>query len=74
MNSDEKRMHDIIMNHVELGVGVYDDLIDHIKENFAPQDIFDKDALIGWAEDQDPNDIYSVSFLEQWAMDNGYTK
>jgi antirestriction protein len=55
---------------------VYEDgeIIDYVKENMAPSDVFDFEILKDWAQSQDVAKIMDESDLQVWAEENGYTK
>lgn len=71
-----------------LGINTVDwtDLLKFISENFTPENIFSDSDLSRWASENelytkseiftkfDPEDIYDVKTLEDWAVRHGWTQ
>lgn len=53
---------------------LFDNIVSEITNNAKPEDIFDRDALLFWASEQDPDEVYVNGELEEWASKNGYAK
>lgn len=51
-----------------------DSAIDWIKDNMEPDDVFEDDELIVWANNKRPEVIFSNTTLEEWALENGFVK
>lgn len=50
-------------------------VIDWVKSNCEPDDVFDDDDLITYvSENNDPEDIFDEEALSLWATENGFTK
>ncbi len=50
-----------------------DTVIDWIKENLNPDDVFDADIIDSWCgENSTPDDVFSDGALGRWAENNGY--
>ena len=49
-------------------------VLDWIRNNLEPQEIFSKDILKEWADSESPGDIFSEWELEDWAIDHGFTR
>ncbi len=53
--------------------GFFDCVIDWIKDNLEPDDVFDDDELIEWTrKNASPDDVFDSDTLGEWAEDNGY--
>jgi hypothetical protein len=49
--------------------------IEHIRDNFSPDEVFSEDALVEYVKDNKlPIDVFEEHTLESWAESNGYTK
>lgn len=72
-NSNEKFAREL-SSFIELNDGALDAAIAWIKDNLQPEDVFVNDALVLWAQEQDPEDVCKVKDLELWAETNGYIK
>ena len=54
-------------------VGFLDCVLDWIKENLDPDDVFDDDELIAWTRrNTRPDDVFDSDTLGNWAEENGY--
>ena len=59
-----------------------DDLIDWIRDNLEPEEVFSEAQLESWAEtngrisvdNMDPEDVFGAIDLQDWAERNGYIK
>ena len=47
-------------------------ILDWVQENFLPNEVFDEDELIEWANEYDPENVFDSDKLEKWADDNDY--
>ena len=65
---DDSFLKEVIPN------GILEDAIRWINENLHPLDVFDRNTLIGWAEDEGTSEVFSEKELSAWAEDNGYIK
>lgn len=45
--------------------GSLQDAIDWMQENMSPEDVFSKDQLVGWAEENDYQELRTVEALEE---------
>jgi len=50
-----------------------ENVIDAIKQEFNPEEIFSKDELLSFiAENYSPSEVFTESQLQEWAEFNGY--
>jgi hypothetical protein len=62
-----------IMNE-KFGQQFLDDIIDWIKSNYTPEDIFDRDVLQERAAEWARAQIEWIPDPDEWAAENGYEK
>lgn len=54
---------------------ILDPVIEWIRDNLPAEDVFsEKELQESVAEFSDPDDVFSDSELDSWAIENGYTK
>lgn len=58
----------------DFGAKFLEDIVEHIGENFRPEDVFSQAALSAWAKTQDPDDVCEEGNLHEWARNNDYEK
>ena len=58
------------------GNAFYDEIIDFIRDNVEPEDLYTTDQLCEWAKGDHATleDMASLAELEKWALDNGFVK
>lgn len=49
-------------------------LIEYIRDNYDPDDVFKRPQLVDWAEGEDFISPQDTAALEDWAEDHGYVK
>ena len=49
-------------------------ILDWVQENFLPNEVFDEDELIEWANEYDPQNIFEDEELERWAENADYVR
>jgi hypothetical protein len=47
-------------------------VMDWVRDNYSPDEVFDEDALTAWAEEQDLTEMMDEDALMEWATENGY--
>ena len=64
---DSKFINDIV------GVNILEEVVEWIKSNMNPEDVFDEKALKHWAIENVKVDEYDEEDLRDWANENGYS-
>lgn len=47
-------------------------VMDWVRENYTPDEVFDEDALAEWAEENDLEEAKDDDAMADWATENGY--
>jgi hypothetical protein len=47
-------------------------VIEWIRNNYSPNEVFDEDELVEWAQAQDLLELMDEDTLAGWATENGY--
>lgn len=58
----------------QFGADMLDSLVDWMRDNLSPSEVFNDDQLTAWAKEREPEDVFSDKELEAWATENGFTK
>lgn len=67
------KQNEQFINHV-FDQNLLETSIDWIADNMEPEDVFSKEQLINWAQQKKADDIFEVSELEEWALNNGFVR
>jgi len=49
-----------------------ENVMDWVRENYTPDEVFEEEDLAEWAQEQDINEIVADEDLVNWAAENGY--
>lgn len=51
---------------------LFEDVVKHVAEEMEPSEVFSRDELVAWAENEGLETVFSESRLKEWALNAGY--